>query len=310
VKAHDEEWVRYLRQQGYESVEPLAAGMEGAVYRIGRGLVAKIWQGKSAADVTPIQRFYADLLTAALPFATPEILTVLDAPGTAVTIERELSGRPLREYLDGSASAASPAEVGCIAAVLRGLHEARAPQSLRDLPVIGVSGLFGEGRGWPAAMLALLAQRTAEFGGQLANSVPGFAALYASLVSTLSEFKPAADEFVIHGDICGENILVDENLNPLAVLDWGFFSTAGDQAFDASAAAGIFNMYGPNAAQIDQQLRQFFTAEFGYPAELLAVYRAVYAIATSNVYDPTGQDGHFAWCVRQLTSPAVRSVLA
>jgi aminoglycoside phosphotransferase (APT) family kinase protein len=310
MKTHDEEWVRYLRQQGYKSVEPLAAGMEGAVYRIGQGLVAKIWQGKSAADVTPIQHFYADLLTAALPFATPEVLTVLDAPGAAVTVERELSGRPLREYLDRSANAASPVEADCIAAVLRGLHGVQAPQSLRDLPVIGAFGLFDEGRGWPAAMLALLAQRTAEFGGQLADSVPGFAALYANLVSALSQFKSAADEFVIHGDISGENILVDENLNPLAVLDWGFFSTAGDQAFDASVAAGIFNMYGPYSAQIDQQLRQLFTAEFGYPAELLAVYRGVYAIATSNVYDPTGQDGHFNWCVRQLTSPSVRSALA
>lgn len=310
MKAHDDVWIDYLHRHGYESVEPLAAGMEGAVYRLGRGLVAKIWQGKSASDLLPIQSFYADLLTMALPFATPEIVAVHEAPGAAVSIEVELNGRPLREYVDRSASLASAAEARCLASVLRGLYAMRAPQSARDLPVLGTSGIFGEGRRWPAAVLHLLAQRTVEFGGQLADAVPGFEALYANLISAVSGFTPTADEFVIHGDIVGENILVDEDLNPLALLDWGFFSTAGDQAFDASVTAGIFNMYGPHATEIDQQLRRLFMADFGYPAELLTVYRAVYAIATSNVYDRTGQDGHFAWCVRQLASRDVQSVLA
>jgi len=309
VKAHREEWVSYLRRQGYNSVEPLAAGMEGAVYRLGGGLVAKIWDDRSASDLAALQRFYADLLLASLPFATPEVIRILEAEGSAVTIERELNGRPLRDYLDEGDNVAVPAAAGCVLSVLRGLGGVTAAQSARDLPVLGANEPFRGGQSWPDAVRRLLDERTAAFGGQLSDAVPGFGILYANLSTAISELAPPGSEFVIHGDICGENILVDEDLNPLALLDWGFLSTAGDLAFDASVAAGIFNMYGSSAAEIDRQLRRLFEAELGYPAELLISYRAAYAVITSNAYDPAGQDGHFAWCVRQLSSPEVRVVL-
>jgi aminoglycoside phosphotransferase (APT) family kinase protein len=308
VKAHREEWVSYLRQQGYGSAEPLAAGMEGAVYRLGGGLVAKIWDERPASDLAGLQRFYADLLLASLPFATPEIVAIQEVDGSAVTIERELSGRPLRDYLNERDNVAVPAAAECVLTVLRGLGAVTAAQSARDLPVLGADEPFRSDRSWPDAVRRLLDDRTAAFGEQLSDAVPGFGALYANLSTAISELGRADGDFVIHGDICGENILVDDDLNLLALLDWGFLSTAGDPAFDASVAAGIFNMYGPSAAEIDRQLRRLFEAEFGYPAELLTSYRAAYAVITSNVYDPAGQDGHFAWCVRQLSSPEVRAI--
>jgi hypothetical protein len=93
------------------------------------------------------------------------------------------------------------------------------------------------------------------------------------------------------------------------VLDWGFLSTLGDPALDASIFAGIFDMYGPQARERDDDLTGKICARFGYSRELLLFYRAFYALAASNVYDPAGQDGHFAWCVAALNRQDVSDVL-
>jgi hypothetical protein len=73
-----EDWLEYFRQRGYRDPRPLAAGVEGAVFDLGDGTVAKVWRQRPAGELTLMQAFYADLADASLPFATPEILAVED----------------------------------------------------------------------------------------------------------------------------------------------------------------------------------------------------------------------------------------
>ena len=47
---------------------------------------------------------------------------------------------------------------------------------------------------------------------------------------------------------------MDENLQPLAVLDFGFLTTAGDPRLDAAIAAAVADMYGPHAPQITRAM--------------------------------------------------------
>jgi hypothetical protein len=42
---------------------------------------------------------------------------------------------------------------------------------------------------------------------------------------------------------------------------------------------------------------------------VLHLYRAAYATATSDAFTADGSDGHFDWCVRQLTAPRVTAAL-
>ncbi|RMI43864.1 aminoglycoside phosphotransferase family protein [Streptomyces triticirhizae] len=114
---------------------------------------------------------------------------------------------------------------------------------------------------------------------------------------------------VVHGDICPPNILVDNDGRVVGLLDWGFLSTAGDNAFDAATAAGFFDMYGPEARGHDEALLVTMTGQLGYPRETLLTYRAAYALATATVYSSAGDDGHFAWCVNFLQRPEVRELL-
>ena len=106
MRFHDDKWIDHFRAEGYAEAAPLSSGMEGAVYRLGGGLVAKVWGDKSATSLGGLEQFYADLARASLPFATPEIVAVNKVGSTAITIERELPGRPLREFLSPSDSSA------------------------------------------------------------------------------------------------------------------------------------------------------------------------------------------------------------
>jgi Phosphotransferase enzyme family len=308
MQDHDERWIEYFRAQGHPNVEPLATGMEGAVYRLGRGLVAKVWgTDKPLAELLAVQEFHADLARQPLPFTTPELIDVAAVDGRSVTIERELHGRPLQDHVVAGAGVPALVEE-CLGIVLESLASVPDLPSAHALAVLSEPRPFRDGVDWPTALTALLERRLSRFGDQLRAAVDDFPAVFALLTPALGAIG-SRRAGVVHGDICGVNILVDDDLRPTALLDWGFLSTAGDPAFDASVASGIFEMYGDDARSIDDRLVDVLARRLGIPREHLLVYRAAYAVATSNAYDPEGSDGHFAWCIRTLRRGDVRDAL-
>jgi Ser/Thr protein kinase RdoA (MazF antagonist) len=309
VQQHDEAWLSEFRAQGYTNARPLAAGMEGAVYRLDEETVAKVWADKGRAELTVLQHFYDDLASEPLPFNTPQITRVYDVDGTSVTHELVLHGRPLQEFLAHDDAVAPAAAIQSVATVLGALASTHGERAARELAVLDVSTPFRGGDPWPTALATLIEGRVAAFGDQLSAAVPEFRAVHDGVLSAL-ESLPGPSDAVIHGDICGVNILVDDDLSPTALLDWGFLSTAGDPVFDAAVAAGIFNMYGPHAQEIEHQLAEYFAQHLDCPPARLLLYRAAYALVTSNAYDPTGQDGHFEWCASTLRRGDVRAAVA
>jgi hypothetical protein len=69
------------------------------------------------------------------------------------------------------------------------------------------------------------------------------------------------------------------------------------------------NMYGPHAAVVTETLTDVLADELGYPPQVLRLYRAAYAVATSTAFTADGSDGHFDWCTRQLTAPLVTAAI-
>lgn len=309
LQVHTPEWFEYFTREGYPGAEPLAAGVEGAVYRLGDGLVAKVWGRRREPELVRMQKFYADVARAGLPFATPEILRVEEANGSAVTFERELRGEPLQKRLTFEDRELDPLAVDCLVEVVRALAGVPGTDSMRQLPVLDEDRPFWAGADdFPTALIALLERRVARFGELLRARVPDFDHRYARILEKLTALDrvPAT---VIHGDLFGENILVDDAVRATAVLDFGFLSTAGDPRLDASISAVIMNMYGPSAPAISQALTARLAAELEYPVEVLLIYRAAYAVATSNAFTADGSDGHFPWCVAQLGRAEVTAAL-
>jgi aminoglycoside phosphotransferase (APT) family kinase protein len=308
VLNHSQEWLDHFRGQGHDAV-PLAAGVEGAIYDLGDGLVAKVWRGRPATELQRMQSFYADVAATELPFATPEILRVEQVHGTSVTYERKLPGEPLQQRLDVTDREIGPSAVDCVTDVLRALATVPATASMRELAALDENRpLWAGADTFQAALLGLIERRVARFGPVIRDHLPDFDRRYLALRERLAALDswPAT---VLHGDLLGQNILVDEHVRPVAVLDFGFLTTAGDPRFDAAITAGIMNMYGLHALSITQFLTARLARDLGYPSEVLLTYQAAYAAATSNAFTPDGSDGHFAWCVAQLRRADISQAL-
>jgi aminoglycoside phosphotransferase len=284
--------------------------MEGAVYRLEEGLVAKVWANRDLAGLDALKAFYEELAGQSLPFATPRIESVQAIAGAAVTYEAELPGAPLQALLaDAGGDVVSSEAVPCMLEVLSALRNTTPGPATRRLAVLDESAPFVAGREFGTSLIAAMERRLTAPGALLMGALrdlPHLVAQIGAAVSSLND-TPSA---IVHGDLCAANVLVDDALRPLAVLDWGFLSTAGDPRFDAAITAGILDMYGPQARAVETRLIAALRDAYGYDPAVLSVYRAAYAVLTCTAYDPSGRDGHFAWCLATLRRPDIRAAIA
>jgi hypothetical protein len=309
VLAHTQQWLEHFASEGHNP-RPLAAGVEGAIYELGDGLIAKVWRDRRPAELVRMRSFYADVAGAGLPFSTPEILAVEQVEGTSVTYERKLPGEPLQQRIGRDDPGVDPAAARCVTEVLRALATVPATTVMRQLAVLDEDRPLWEGKDtFQDALLSLLNRRVTRFGHIIRRHLPDFDRRYARLHGRLVAL-PARPDAVIHGDLVTGNILVDEQTRPVAVLDFGFLTTAGDPRFDAAIAASVMNMYGPHAHAITDAATAQLAEDLGYPADVLLIYQAAYAVATSNAFTSDGSDGHFAWCIDQLRRPDITDLVA
>ena len=308
VSTHTQKWLDHFTEQGYRA-SPLAAGVEGAIYDLDGDLIAKVWRIRRTGELELMQHFYADVAKARLPFRTPEILTIEQVDGVSVTYERKLPGTPLQRRLSFNDRSVEPVAARCVIDVVQALNTVPATEAMRRLPVLDEEQPLWTGVDtFPDALANLLSRRVARFGGVIRAHLGDFDRRYASLRERL-EVLASCPETVIHGDLVPENILVDKQARPVAVLDFGFLTTAGDPRLDAAIAASVMNMYGPHAPAITDALTAQVAQDLDYPADALLVYQAAYAVATANAFTSDGSDGHFAWCIDQLRRPRIADAL-
>ncbi|WP_433160372.1 phosphotransferase [Kribbella sp. CA-247076] len=271
-------------------MELIGQGMEGAVYDLGGGRVRKIWFDRRPDDVRPLKAFLDEVPP--LPFRTPRIREIIaGADGRAVSDEDLLTGTPLDQ-----AGLTEDEGLDAFVAVVEALGTTTAGPASKALPVLN-QPFWRDDLSWGEALAALVRRRAAESHDHLKRDVADFDDLLEDLTTRLATIEP--DELsVVHGDICPPNLLM-EGARTAAVVDWGFYSTAGDNTFDASLAAGFFDMYGPDAQRLDNLLLDRFEA-LGHDRKRMYLYRAAYAITTATIYDPDAGDGHYRWCVGNL----------
>ncbi|MFD5147017.1 phosphotransferase family protein [Streptomyces sp. NPDC058401] len=295
-------WLAHFAGRGHPAVRRIGAGVEGVVYGLGEGRAAKVWSGRPPAGLALTREVYADIARRRPPFATPEIFDVEDHEGVTVTYERELPGGPLRA---DSAHEAYERELSArhgdaLLTVLRGLASVPGTAAMLRLTVHGDDRpLWRDHDCFRDALAALVDRAAARNGAALAAHVPDFEAGVDRTRRALRAL-PDAPVTAIHGDLVPPNIHVDEAGRPVAVLDFGFYTTAGDPAFEAAVTAAVWDMYGPHAAEHAAELTGLFARELGYPPATLAAYQAAYALTTYDLFGLDLQDGHFRWCAQQL----------
>lgn len=303
-------WLAYFADRGHVGVRRLGAGVEGVVYRLGAGRVAKVWSDRPSAGFELARQVYEDIARYPLPFSTPGIVDVEDHEGVLVTYERELPGVPM---LADSAHVDYERDLpiqhsGALISVLRGLSSVPGTDAMRQLTVQGDDRpLWRDHHRFQNALAALVARAAARHGAALAVYVPDFDAGVGRVQKALYSL-PDAPETAIHGDLVPPNIHVDVAGLPVAVLDFGFYTTAGDPAFEAAVTAAIWDMYGPHAEEHTAELTRIFAYELGYAPATLTAYQAAYALTTYDLFGLDDRDGHFRWCAEQLRRNVVFSV--
>lgn len=309
MRQHDEQWTEELRRLGHAGAEPLDAGMEAAVYRLGAGRIAKVWGRRTPDELTRLKTFYDELADARLSFRTPRILAVHTTGLGVCTIEEELPGTRLDRATTGGRARLVPRVQDLFLDVLDELSLVRAPAALDLMPYMDEPDPFRPaGQSWVDALAALVERRVRR-SDVLHAAVPDLDERAARVVSLLRAWG-GDHHGVVHGDLNPGNILVDEELRLTAVLDFGLLSLPGDPAFDAAVTAHVADMYGPEALLVERGYDAAVTRRFGHPQELLTLYRAAWALITSDLHDPQGRDGHFAWCAQMLRRDEVTRLLA
>lgn len=271
-------------------MELIGQGMEGAVYDLGDGRVRKDWFERRPDDLRPMQAFLAEIPE--LPFGTPRIRQI-DAGdnGLAVSIEDKLTGTPL-----ASAGVAENDALDAFVTVVEALSTTTAGPAGKGLFVLN-EPFWLPGLSWGESFAALVRRRAEASYRHFERDVTDFAALLDDVTRRLAAIE-LEKLSIVHGDICPPNLLMD-GPRPAALLDWGFYSMAGDNTLDAALAAGFFDMYGADARRLDTLLLKRFEA-LGHDRERMYLYRQAYAITTATIYDAEAGDGHYQWCVADL----------
>jgi len=297
-------WARHFTGLGYAGAQPLASGVEGAVWTLGSGLIGKVWWHRRAGDLNRLGAFLDDLAHSGLPFDVPRHLDLGHGPGgLAWTLEPELDGHPLGLDVPGQSPELTPAVVEVLCTVHGELAQVAPTPALRSLPALAEDQpLLSGHRTFPGALAGLVDRRLSHTDPVLDRLVPGVTAVAAEVTAALRALTDTPDG-VLHGDLFPPNVLIDDRGAPTAVVDFGWLSTVGDPAFDAAVTAGITDRYGPRAAANRDLLDAAMIERFAYPPERLSLYRVAYALTTAAWFDPAGRDGHTRWCAGILRGP-------
>jgi hypothetical protein len=302
-------WLDYFRAAGHPSVRPIGGGVEGATYQLRPGMVAKVWAKRGIADLETYARFYSDLRSNQLPFDTPLITDIYLVDGLVVTEEIELHGQPLQDEFDDD-EVISERTAERFVDILAAFRQIPWFSSAVDLPVLGEHRpLMAGEESWQLALTALISRKFQKYQHLLTGDIDGVEGLIQNLIDTVRRFD-VAPVGIVHGDLFGRNVLVDDQRRVSAVLDFGFVTCAGDPDLDAAIVALIADQYASKARQSEQIMDDLLIERLDLDRHKLLAYKAVYALITCGYFSEDGSDGHYPWCLQILNRREIREALS
>jgi aminoglycoside phosphotransferase (APT) family kinase protein len=294
-----------LAALGHRDVEQLAVGMQGAVYRLGRGRIAKIWFHAGETELRTLAELY-DAIDGQLPYRTPRIHE-LHRPGPYwVTVEEELPGTPLHTAAPAFGAPGWERGRDCVVDVVAALAEVKPPEVLRRTAVLDETTPFRpEGVRWRDALVDLVRRRAERLESDVV--APEKLDALLSRLGDLEEPEPR----LVHGDVTAGNILVDDKLRPVTVLDFGLLTMAGDPVFEAAAAASVIDLWSPRVRQVEAAYDEAFAQRLGYDREQLLLHRCAYSVIIAHAHDddPYDRDSHAPLTAKLFNDPEVTALL-
>ena len=282
----------------------LSRGMEAEVYAYGPNAVLKLYPGTaSLADLLILRDFYNSLDRQLVPYALPRIHTVAQEDRFLITIEQRLAGMRMSAVLP----ALTTDQLDAI--MQRYLTAALAVSHIQTPPVFDRYKLLDPDRlshrpngDWQQFLARYLTHKLAQVTSYLSRDVPQFG-LKVQHLRTVLDQPYRGDYRLIHGDFFPGNLLINDEYEITALLDFGLLTMHGDYLFDIAMGWVFFDMYDELKAQVrDRYLAVILDTLGGRVRGKLYRYVLIYSILSANTYSSNCTDGHYQWYVANLSN--------
>ena len=295
----------HILQEYHISPEALlSGGMEAEVYAYGPNAVLKLYDGTAGlADLLILQAFYDALDRQAVPYALPHIYTVAQEGCFLVTIEQRLAGMPMSAVLPALTAAQLDATMERYLTAALAVSQIQAPPAFYRYKLFDPDRISHRIDGdWHQFIARYLTHKLAQVTHYLDRDVPQFAVKARQLFDVLDQ-PYRGDYRLIHGDFFPGNLLIDDDHVITALLDFGLLTMHGDYLFDAATSWVFFDMYDELEAKVhDRYLAMLLDRLGGSVRGKLYRYVLIYSILSANSYSSSCTDGHYRWCVANLSN--------
>jgi fructosamine-3-kinase len=278
--------------------------MEAEVYAYGPDAVLKLYAGAaSLADLRILCNFYNSLDRHLVPYALPHIHTVAQEDRFLIIIEQRLAGIPMSAVLPTLTTERLDAIMQRYLTAALALSRIQAPAGFDRYKLFDPDRLSCRRKGdWHQFLARYLTHKLAQVTPYLSRDVPRFTAKVQQLRAVLSQ--PYGDDYrLIHGDFFPGNLLINDEHRITALLDFGLLTMYGDTLFDLATGWVFFDMYDELKARARDRYLAMLLDRLGENVRgKLYRYVLIYSILSANTYSSNCSDGHYHWCVANLSN--------
>lgn len=279
--------------------------MEAEVHACGPDAVLKLYDGTARlTDLLTLQGFYDSLDRRLVPYALPRIHTVVRRGRFVVVVERRLAGTRLSETLPALTREQLEAVMERYLSAALAVSRFKASPELDRYKLLDPDCISQQSKGdWNRFLSRYLDHKLTQVGCYLCSDVPEFDAKTQQLQEILVP-PYGGDYCLVHGDFFPGNLLVDDDGQITALLDFGLLTMWGDRLLDIATGWAFFDMYDELGVRATDRYLGFVLDRLGEGVRgKLYRYVLVYSILSANTYSPDCRDGHYAWCVANLSNP-------